>query len=366
MKIIIEKKSLLNGLSNVGKANGGRGSAITIFSAVYMETLDNKLMLRCTNGDMVIEHIVDNCEVILKGKICVEYHLFSQIVSKLPNGEITISLGEENLIELNCVRSNFQMVYQDGADFPTIPDINENINIEIQQTVLKEMINGVSYAAATDDTRPILQGVLFQGEIGKLNLVALDGYRLSARSVDIECNAEFNSIINSKSIIEVAKVLQDKMDEVIIKLTDNHMMFVIGNTRIYVRLMDGNYVKYNSLIPEDFNHVIHLNRLELVTCIERVALVGKEGGNLICLSFDNGRCTVSARSTIGKAREELKSNYNNDKTFEIAFSSKYLLDALKNLIGDEIRLSLIDPLRALVINEKSSINLILPIRNIVK
>src|SRR3712207_1806807 len=166
----------------------------------------------------------------------------------------------------------------DSDEFPNLPSINENIIFSIPEKVLKNMIKGTIFAIAQDETRPILTGILFEVRNKKVNLVALDGYRLALRSNMIDNENTISAVIPGKTFNEVSKILSEDEKNVNITFTPNHILFNLGETKIISRLLEGEFIKYNSIIPEEYKLKVNAKRAELLNCIERSEerRVGKE------------------------------------------------------------------------------------------
>ena len=160
-------------------------------------------------------------------------------------------------------------------DYPNIPKINENMIFRISQKLIKNMIKSTIFAIAQDETRPILTGVLFEVKNGNLNLVALDGYRVALRRESINSDNIINAVIPGKALNEISKILEENDDLTYITFTPNHILFNLGKTKIISRLLEGEFINYNSIIPEEYNLKIIGKRDEILNSIERASLNGK-------------------------------------------------------------------------------------------
>lgn len=146
-------------------------------------------------------------------------------------------------------------MYMNTNEFPELPEINENLKISVNQNILKNMIKGTSFAIAQDETRPILQGILFEVRNKNLNLVALDGYRLAIKSEFLDTDIDIEVVIPGKTLNEVSKILED-IDEIVdITFTNNHILFNLKRTKIISRLLEGKFINYKSLLPQEHNYL---------------------------------------------------------------------------------------------------------------
>ena len=175
MNFICSKQKLQEGISIVTKAITGK-TTMPILEGIYIEANDKGLTLIGSDMDVSIETKVE-ATVTTAGKIVLDARLFGEIIRKLPNSDVKIEIADNDLIQVTCEKSVFNLVYMNPSDYPMLPTINEDLKVEVPQNLLKNMIKGTSFAIAQDEVRPILQGILFEVKDKQLNLVALDGYR---------------------------------------------------------------------------------------------------------------------------------------------------------------------------------------------
>ena len=363
MNFICSKQKLLEGISIVTKAITGK-TTMPILEGIYLNATNEGLTLIGSDMDVSIETKVE-AEVFNQGSIVVDAKIFSEIIRKLPNSEIKIEITENDLIQITCEKSLFNLVFMNSSEYPELPNINEELTVEVPQNLLKNMIKGTSFAIAQDETRPILQGILFEVKDKKLNLVALDGYRLAVRSELLNIDDNIEVVIPGKTFNEVSKILEDNEDIVKITFTANHILFNINNTKIISRLLDGKYVNYLSLLPQEYKLVVEVKKQELQNGIERASLMAKDGNsNLVRLDIHEDNLIITSNSQLGKVREELNINLQGDE-LEIAFNSRYLLDVLKNMEEEDVIIELTSSVTPCVIKGKNMNNakyLVLPVR----
>ena len=363
MIIICSKQKLQEGISIVTKAITGK-TTMPILEGIYLEATKKGLTLIGSDMDVSIETKVE-ADVVEEGSIVIDAKLFAEIIRKLPNSDVKIEITETDLIQITCEKSIFNLVFMNASDYPALPSINENITVEVPQNLLKNMIKGTSFAIAQDEARPILQGILFEVKNKQLNLVALDGYRLAVRSelLDIEDNIEV--VIPGKALNEVSKILEDNNDILKITFTNNHILFNVGNTKIISRLLDGKFVNYISLLPQEHKLSVSVKKQELQNGLERASLMAKEGNtNLIKLDIQDDTLIITSNSQLGKVREEVVINLQGEE-LQIAFNSRYLLDVLKNMEEEDIVMEMSSSVSPCVIKGKNLNNgkyLVLPVR----
>ncbi len=363
MKFLCEKGKLQEAISIVQKAITGK-SPMPILEGILIIAKNSSLTLITSDIDLSIETKVE-ADVIDNGTIVVDAKIFGEIIRKLPNAEITVETKENNIINIHCEKSDFDLVHMNGDDFPNIPVIDENMMFSLPQGTLKNMIRGTSFAVAQDETRPILTGILFEVKDKVLNLVALDGYRLALRSEFIDNDTTISTVIPGKTLNEVSKILEDSEEITNITFTSNHILFNLGITRIISRLLEGEFIKYESIIPQEHKMKVIINKQELLGCIERASLMAKEGNsNLIKFDIHGDNLVITSNSQLGKVKEEVTINLQGED-LQIAFNSKYLIDVLKIIDEEEITMEFTSSVSPCVIKNKENKNyryLVLPVR----
>ena len=363
MIFICEKQKLQEGISIANKAITGK-TTMPILEGIYINAKNEGLTLIGSDMDVSIETKVD-ADILEEGMIVIDARIFGEIIRKLPNSDIKIETLENDIIQITCEKSVFNLVYMNGEDYPALPSINENLSVEVSQNILKNMIKGTSFAIAQDETRPILQGILFEVKNKNLNLVALDGYRLAVRSEFLDNDNEIEVVIPGKTLNEVSKILEDVSDIVKITFTNNHILFNLNNTKVISRLLDGKFVNYSSLLPQEHKILVDVNKQQLQSCIERASLMAKDSNsNLIKLEVQEENMIITSNSQLGKVREELTINLQGEP-IQIAFNSRYFLEGLKNVDDDEVKLEMTSSVSPCVIKCKNTDNskyLVLPVR----
>lgn len=363
MNIICSKQKLQEGISIVTKAITGK-TTMPILEGIYIEATKSGITLIGSDMDVSIETKVE-ADVIKEGSIVIDAKIFSEIIRKLPNSDVKIEIAENDLIQITCEKSVFNLVFMNSSDYPSLPTINEDLTVEVPQNLLKNMIKGTSFAIAQDEARPILQGILFEVKNKQLNLVALDGYRLAVRSELLDIDNDMEVVIPGKTLNEVSKILEDNSEIVKITFTSNHILFNLNNTKIISRLLEGKFVNYISLLPQEHKLVVSVKKQDFQNGLERASLMAKDGNsNLIKLEAQEDSLVITSNSQLGKVREEVSINLQGDG-IQIAFNSRYLLDVLKNMEEDDIDIEMTSSVSPCVIKGRNMNNakyLVLPVR----
>lgn len=366
MKFSCVKSKLQEAVNIVQKAISSK-STMPILQGILIEAKEDKIILIGSDIDLSIETTIST-NVEEEGKIVVNSRLFGEIIKRLPGEEVEINTMDNNFINISCNKYNASLVCMNAEAYPKLQKIDtENImgKAAISKKLLKNMIRSTIFAIAQDETRPIFTGVLFEINDNKLNLVALDGYRLALRSKRIESDSSINAVIPGKTLNEVSKILQDDDKNVSITFTKNQVLFDFDNTRIFSTLLQGEFIKYNSIIPEEFNLKVTVKRDEILNSIERASLIGKEGDtNLVKFNIKDDTLLITSNSQMGNVKEEL-SIILQGQPLVIAFNSKYLIDIFKIMEDEEITMELSTSVSPCVIRNKNNDDctyLILPVR----
>lgn len=363
MKFLIDKNLLQEAISDVQKAITGK-STLPILQGIYISAKNGLLTLIGSDIEVSIEtKVIAN--ILEEGEVVLDSKIFGEIIRKLPNDTIEIEIVNNSEIEIKCQKSITHLVYLNPTEYPTLPSIEEDVVLSVSQKTLKNMIKSTIFAVAQDDTRPILTGVLVEIKQDRLNMVALDGFRVALKSEEMSCKCDKESVIPGKTLNEVSKILKDTDDNVQITFTKNHILFNFGNTKVISRLLEGDFIKYESIIPKEHNLKITVNKNEILDCIERASLMAKDGNtNLVKFDISDDTLVVTSNSQLGKAREEVQIILQGEG-LKIAFNSKYLIDALKIMDDENITMEFTSSVSPCVIRNQensNSVYLLLPVR----
>ena len=285
---------------------------------------------------------------------------------ELPDSEVEISLKDNSELLIKCASVKFNILSYNPSEFPELPKIKEEQVYEVPQGLFKNMIRQTVFATAEDETRPILTGVLMEIEKDMLNMVALDGYRVALRKGRIKSELSNKVVVPGKTLNEINHIMSEEEDEKIkISLTNNHALFTINNTKLISRLLEGEFINYNQVIPKEYSSRVKVETGQLLDSIERASLLGREGhNNLVKFTFTDGKMIINSNSKLGNVHEEIEIEYEGED-LQIAFNSKYFIDALRVVNDDFIYLELTTALSPGIIKPVSNDNiiyLILPVR----
>lgn len=340
MKFICEKEKLLIGLNNVSRTSVGR-TTTPILEGILI-TLKNKNIILTTNDNEIgIEYIIENSEVLEEGQAVVNCKMFVDIIRKLPESEISIYVNDKNLLVIESEGSLYKLSTMNAEEFPVLPVISVEKSIEISQKNLKDMIRKTIFAVSIEENRPIFTGCLMEIKDNNLFVVAVDGFRLALKKHVInKATKDFAAIVPGKYLNEIIKNLSDTDDIVTIGISKNQALFKIDNCSVVTRLLEGEFLNYNNVIPKNNETKVKINKLAFQNAIERAAIFSitsmeKEKKYPIKMYINVSTIIVSCTSQVGDAKEEVLVA-TEGKELEIGFNPKYLLDALKAIDDEEI------------------------------
>lgn len=358
MKIIFEK-NVLNSVLNAAMSAVSTKNIIPATSGILMTTMGSEnVNITAYDLEKGITTTVP-ATVVEEGEYVINAIRLNQIVKTLSDGDITIEVDEKCMTKITNGRSEFSMPALPGSDFPSTPTVDTGKELTIPQSVMRSMISRTIFAVAQTDQRPIYCGVYFEVKGNKMIAVSCDSFRLAYtdQECDIKKNDEASAsdmsfIVPGKTLIELMKFLNDsEEEEVNIRVGGKHALFNIDNLTFFTRLLEGQYIDYNRYIPKDNTIFVNVNTDEFMDSLERAALISEEKAqvrNFVKCNFNDNILVITANAVSGNVYDEVAiEKTGND--LEIAFTCRYLLEALKVCGVEKIRLSMSGPLRAMVI-----------------
>ena len=340
MKIIFEKDKMIKALNSVTKAVAIK-TTMPILEGILIQTNNNDIKLTCYDKELGIEYIIKDNNVLEQGSIVVNAIMFSEIIRKLPNINITISINDNNLLVIECEGSPYKLATMDPEEFPQLPEINVENSIELEQNTLKDMIRKTIFAISTEENRPVFTGCLFEVKNNKLNVVAVDGFRLAWKSKILNTKTnDFEAVIPGRTLQEVNKILIDSFDLIKLGIAKNQALFEIENCKIVTRLLDGEFLKYSDVIPKKWETRVRVNKNLISNCFERISLISsssieKEKRYPVKINIEVGKIKISCTNQTGDAKEELFTT-TEGQDLEAGFNPKFFLDVFRNIDDEDV------------------------------
>ena len=368
MKFVCYKDKIIKALNSVVKGVASK-TTMPILEGILIQTNDNEIKLTTYDLELGIEYVME-CEVKEQGSIVVNATMFSEIIRKLPDSEINISVNDNNLLTIECEGALYKLATMNPEEFPELPKIEVENSISIEQSALKNMIRKTIFAVSTEENRPIFTGCLFEIKDNKLNVVAIDGFRLALRTINIPVQVnDFKAVIPAKTLNEVNKILTESFETVKIGVSKNQAVFEMENCKVVTRILDGEFLNYETVIPKNWQTRIRVEKNNLQDSFERISLISsstieKEKKYPVKVSVDIGKLTILCTNQTGDAKEEVFIS-TEGQNLEAGFNPKYFLDSLKAIDEEEIYIEFgtnVSPCLIKSVENNDYVYMILPIR----
>ncbi len=344
MKFTVHRDEFHQAVAAVQRATATRVIQ-PILSNILIQSEDGQLRLSGTDLDFAIETWV-GAEIQEPGKTTLSAKKLSEIISKLPSAsQVAFEIDEQTqTARIQCGASLFDIRTMPAEEFPLIKQIDRENYLEVELRALIRAINQTYFAAASYETNNVLGGVFFRLNPESLEMAATDGSRL-ARSLETlsahNVTEEISAIIPVKALQEFVKLVGSNPEEGTVRLSIQDGQISFRTSKVYVvsRLLDGQFPPYQQLIPVENKIVAYANRQELISSLERTAVMANERTNVVKLTFDNGNLSLAANTPdLGDSKDTIAANYGGGEPLNIAFNYKFLLDALRVIESDDVRM----------------------------
>ncbi len=361
MKFKVDKNVLVKGIDTIQNIISSKAT-LPILSNFLLETQKDKLKLTATDLNIGISCIIPG-DIQEPGAITIPTRRFSSIIKELSDLEIMVNSKKNNIIIIETPACQFKIIGLPAEEFPKLPEFKDKEVIEINQALLKQMLNHTSFAVSMDETRYILNGILFKISQNTITLVATDGKRLAVdtKKLTKPSTKEINMIIPVKTIQELQRNLQD---EGVLSMTigANQVLFEFGATIIISRLIEGEFPDYQQVIPAQAESKIKINREQFLLAIRRASLLSTPDYQAVKFEvFKNKLVLSKSTPDVGESREEIPMEYSG-KEIMIGFNPNYLSDVLKNFNLENIELEISGSEKPGVIRNDGYIYIVLPMR----
>jgi DNA polymerase-3 subunit beta len=352
MKLSSMQENLNRGLNLVGRAAAAR-TTLPITNNILLSTDQGRLKLSATNLEMAISCWI-GAKVEEEGSITVNARLLSDFIGSLPNEKIEITLSPRSkTLKLKCARFEARISGIDAKDFPPIPKVEGGVSAKVDVNTLRHAVDHVAFAAATDESRPVLTGVNANFEADQLTLAAADGFRLAVYKLPLTEPVKQNVqvIIPARTLNELNRLAQDQEDAISMKVDADkgQILFSLKNIELVSQLIQGSFPQYSQLIPQNFNSRAVVDTAQFLMATKTAAIFARDGGGIVRLVMTPGaqkvpgKLTVSARSEeVGDDTGEIDATVEGDEA-KIAFNGRYLADVLSVLGEQQVALEVTTP-----------------------
>lgn len=364
MKVIVNR---IEFVALIGKIQSivSQRPALPILSNVLLEAADGELILTATDL-MVSMRVFTKAKVEEAGAITLPARKLFHLVRELTSPQVEIqSLSAESVL-VNAGSSHFKIQGMRKSEFPEVPDLKEGVQVPIGSHLLKEMLTKTVFAAARDDSRQVLNGVLFQKNGNTITLIGTDGKRLSKVESQIESPSlkDGSYVISLKAVEEIIKLIENKDETILLKLTADKIGVELSPVSLVAKLLTGPYPDVARVIPEKTTPPISLHREELITLLRQVSLFTTELSSSVRFSFSPGLLHLAAMSgEIGEGKVHMPVNYTGPN-LEIAFNPHFFLEILRHSKDETVQFNVTDPYNPGLVTDSSKAQyVIMPMRS---
>ncbi len=365
MRFTCEKSTLVQGL-NIASRTVAQKSSLSVIEGVLCRA-GADVSLTGYNMETAITYSVE-AEVTESGTCILPAKLFGDIIRRLPEGPVTVSVDDNFKVSIRAGYASFTISAESAEDYPELPDVGSGRGVSIPQMQLKELISGTIFAVSENQGRPIHTGVKFEVENESISAIAVDGFRLARRTFHPETptNRELSFVVPAAGLKEVEKILTDSEEDAVFTLGSKHILFEIGAATLICRLLEGDFLDWRKVVPTNCPVKLVANVGDLASSIERVGLIVSEKykSPVRCV-FGDQVLQLRTNTTIGAA-EDRCAIAGDGKELEIGFNVRYLADALRVIPSEEVVLELTNGLSPIVLTpaeEKYDYSyMVLPVR----
>lgn len=363
MKIICKKTDILNSVNISLKAVPTK-TTMPILECIIIQVSNDIIKFITNDMELGIETIV-NGQVIERGSVAIDAKIFSDIIRKLPDNDVTITTDTNYMTTIRCEKSVFTIAGRNDEEFPALPKIEKKEALILSQYSLKEIIHQTVFSISDNESNKIMTGELFEINGSEFKVVSLDGYRISIRKISLR--HEFNPmkvIVPGKTLNDISKILSGEIeDEIRIYFTEKHILFEFDNTIVLSRLIEGEYYKINQMLSGDYSTKFTINRKVFMECIDRATLLIKESEKKpIILGITDNNLELKAITKLGSMNEQVDIA-KEGKNIQIGFNPKYLIEALRVIEDEDVTIYMTNPKAPCFIknSEENYIYLIVPV-----
>ncbi len=338
MNIICNKNTLNDAIASVSKAVSSHSNFPILEGILIKADLEGKITLVSNDMEMGIEATTE-ARVIKPGQAVLNAKMLGNIIKTLPSEEVYIETNEINFCTIKSGNSKFEIMGLNPLDFPELPDVCHEYSVKIDSKSLKEMISKTIFCTSLSENRPVLKGCLVEIEGKVIKMIATDGFRMAVRKYHLENEyPEKKFIVPAKTLSEITKIIKDDDSMVEINCTSKNAVFIFENCKIVTRLIEGEYIKYESALYEDGEIEFNCPLYELFDSVYRASLIinGNSNDAPIKLNIKENNINVSCETIIGKVDDNISVETGNAE-LEIGFFNEFLLDVLRACDDENVR-----------------------------
>lgn len=337
-----------------------------ILKSIYIEATADGIQLIGNDNQIGIETNV-KADVHQTGKCTVDARIFSDIIKKLPDEIIDISVDHNHKVTISCIDSKFNLIGKNPDEYPALPIVEKETAITIDKFLFNDMIRQTIFATSQDQSRPILTGSLLQLRDNTMTMVSIDLYRVAIRTIDIDNPQNFKLVIPARALNELMKITANDSndDQLSIYATEQYIKFMIDDIIVIARLLEGEFINYEQIMPNDYKSLLTCSKASIYAAIDRASLISSYGKNTSLLfNIEDDNLQISSNVEVGNVSENVAINLEGP-LLKIGFNPKYWLEALKVIDSDQIQVELTSNINPCIIRPVGQSNytyLLLPVR----
>jgi DNA polymerase-3 subunit beta len=345
MRFTISREKLQEGLTAVTATIPAK-TTLPVLANILVETTEKGIRLSGTDLDIAVSTEVA-ADVEAPGAITIPAKKLSEIARELPPSPVKIAAAGEQRVTLDCGRSHFKILGLPRDEFPSFPSVRFNESWRIRSGELQKLISHTAFAVSTEESRPILNGVLWELRPEMMRMVATNGHRLAKMELPVKTAvAQSSDLIVPPKALEQVRRLFPEDEELEIARGENHLGFRSPFTSVFTRLIEGPYPPYDQVIPRDNNRIAIADRAALTSALRRMSVIASDQTHRIRLSFNSALVRFSVQTPdLGEATDELPIRFTGDP-LDIGFNANYLLEILRYIPTEEVKLTFKAPERA--------------------
>ncbi len=337
MKLICGKETLLHYINIVNKAVTAK-STMQILECILLSVDEKGFTMTANNLEIGIQTAPIDAQILETGEVAIEARIFQDIVRRLNGENVTLESDARHSITITDGSSCFTIMGQNGEDFPTLPEVQQNEAFTLGQNELRNLIRQTIFSIAQESAKQVLMGEYFEMKADALQVVSIDGYRISFRKSPVShAFQEKSVIVPGKTLNELMKILsQEEEDKVHLYFTDKHVLFDLGMATMVSRLIEGEFISYENNFTNDFTTKIIIETQALIQALERASLVSRDNRKTpVKLEMRPNQLILTAKSDMGSAYEEVPDETEGDE-MQIAFNPRYLIEALRAIEDEKV------------------------------
>lgn len=366
MKILCDGSSLLGAVLKVSSAISNKTTS-PILECIKMTAKDDHVVLSATDMEIAIEQTVV-ADVLIEGEAVVPGRYFADLVKKIGNQQIQLFLETKDKILIKYGDNEFSLQCNSRESFPNIEKIAKDKHFSMLQGEFKDMVNKASFCVSTEDSRPVLKGCLVETDDYELKCVALDGYRLALIKKALEEKSNnISVIIPQRALKEISRLTEKDEHVFTVYVDDKKLMVEIEGTTFISKLIEGEFIKYENIIPKSFETIAVVNKSDLDSSLERASILTRGiRSNIVTFNLSNSLLSISTKSEIGNMQEKIRVNHDGEE-IKINFNPKYFTDITKVLSDEFIKIKFnkaSTPAIVTNIDSEDYLYMVLPVRTI--